>query len=144
MDELVEFCRSLQDGLAPEDRFEDLLLDATNARNPIHLASVLKKKLLDLKDRASYPTDSAFRQWMNDRFSSAQPNEYHKTIVATRFPAVLTTNYDRLLTQAARTVVPSLALRTYSFKNSDQLAAAIYDGRPFIVHVHGSTVDIGV
>lgn len=141
----IEFCqKEVAPVLPPGDDFLDVLSDAEKerSRNPIRVASVLKRKLLDKELTKKYRLNNSFLRWMTRVFAPARPNGNHLAIVRTNFPFILTSNYDDLLSQAATEVgFPRLGGRALSYQESDQIAAAVYEEEPCIIHLHGRYED---
>ena len=76
-------------------------------------------------------------------FYGAIPCDYHKTIVATNYRHIITTNYDALLEKAAKQEgYTSLLTRAYSYTEQQNLSMAIYSGKTAIIHAHGKIADI--
>jgi hypothetical protein len=144
----IDFCREeVVPALPPGDDFADVLSDAEKerSRNPIRVASVLKRKLLDKELSSQFRFESSYRRWMSRVFANAQPNRNHLAIVRTDYPFILTSNYDDLLAKAAQvTGFPRLGARALSYQESDHIAAAVYEDEPCIIHLHGRYEDASV
>jgi len=122
-------------------------LDAGAHHNPIHLATVLKQTLVEREkqDSLTFDITSGLQEWFAKTFLNAKPNELHNLIVRTNFPFLLTTNYDRLLEEAARECgINELYLRAFSFveDHRKKLAAAVYNRSPCVIHIHGLATGI--
>lgn len=138
----IEFCEDTQTLIPASKRFHEVLVDArkTRSKNPLRVASLLKRKLTDLERNESMDLSKVYRKFLNDLFVNASPNINHELIVDTNYPFLLTSNYDSLLEKAARSKGHvNLFVHSYTYKDADQVAAAIYEGRPCIIHVHGDT-----
>jgi len=136
----IEFCRDLQRHLPDPDRFDDLLADAEAQKDkyPARVASVLKRRLQEIQAEDVANVYGFFQDWFRDSLSGGQPNDYHKSLVSTAYPVILTTNYDNLLERAASDVgFTELRLNSFTFIEADKVAAALYEHRPSIIHVHG-------
>ena len=80
---------------------------------------------------------------MNSLFMRVPFNDYHSTIVRTKYKYILTTNYDTLLEEAARKQgFRDLMKRVYGYKELDKISEAIYTEEPAIIHMHGIATDI--
>ncbi|MEO6194278.1 MAG: SIR2 family protein [Thermoanaerobaculia bacterium] len=141
----IEFCQKEVAPVLPAgDDFIDVLLDAEKerSRNPIRVASVLKRKVLDKELTKKYRLNNSFLRWMTRVFAPARPNANHLAIVRTNYPFILTSNYDDLFSQAATEAgFPRLGGRALSYQESDQIAAAVYEEEPCIIHLHGRYED---
>ncbi len=141
----IDFCDFLQDNLEDDDKFRELLADARakSTTYPTRVASVLKNQLLELDKKGSNFED-AFRNWLIKAFEG-NPNENHKLIVNTNYPFILTCNYDMLLEEAAfNDKYSALSANTFTFKNAEKVAGAIYQKNPSIIHIHGTKNGIGL
>lgn len=141
----VDFCEELQDQLPDSDRFDSLISDAKSNKKqyPVRVASALKSRLVELNSNKVYNIFGSFADWFLQMFTGALPNENHQLITATSFPHILTSNYDTLLEQSARKQgFKTLPLNSFTFKEADKVAAAIYEGRPTIIHIHGKLDNI--
>lgn len=143
--QFIDFCqKEVAPVLPPGDDFLDVLADAEKERskNPIRVASVLKRKLLDKELTRKYRLNNSFLRWMTRVFAPARPNLNHLAIVRTNYPFILTSNYDDLLSQGATEVgFPRLGGRAFSYQEADQIAAAVYEEEPCIIHLHGRYED---
>jgi len=142
----VVFCKDLQDLLDPDERFDQLITDAESQidKYPTRVASVLKERLVELQVKKSKNIHRAYQQWLSDTFQSRTPHENHRLIVGTNYPQILTSNYDMLLEEAAKLEgYRALALlNTFTYKDADKVAGALYNQHSSIIHVHGDIQDI--
>jgi NAD-dependent SIR2 family protein deacetylase len=142
----INFCKDVQDILPQDSRFQALLDSATleTERHPERVASVLKNELAKVEKRTGAKIQDVFTDWLINELSGV-PNDLHRLIIKTSYPFILTANYDTLLEAAARAEgYPALALYTYTFNDPARIAAAIYEERPAIIHVHGSMKNVGL
>lgn len=139
--QFIGFCKDqVVPLLDPADDFNDVVDAALRKRHryPIHVASVLKGKLLDPELSRKYNTGGLFSRWVSEIFAAAKPNDNHRAIVSTNYPFILTTNYDDLLAKAAvEKGFAWLSARAFSYDDLSHVAAAIYEEEPCIIHVHG-------
>jgi hypothetical protein len=147
--EFIEFCRDVQAHLPNDKKFSDLLNDAENRiqKDPTRVSSVLKDQLkkLELPEGGLSNVSDLFKQHFQRIFYSAAPNENHHHIVRTNYPYILTTNYDMLIEEAAKEEgLLELWKNSYSFNKPGRVAAAIYEERPSILHLHGNVLDIAL
>jgi hypothetical protein len=146
----IEFCRDLKNyvpdpSILPPD-FDALLDDATNrlSRDPIRVASTLKNTLAKIDDSV-VNINKLLRDWLSQIFANAPTSDYHKLIVATDYPFILTSNYDQLLEKAALDQgFKKLVGCSYTFNDAEKVAGAIYSKTPSILHVHGDLKSIVV
>jgi hypothetical protein len=137
----IDFCQTqVVPLLDAADDFRDVVAEAVRQREryPIRVASVLKQKLLDREMSRRFRLEPKFQAWMSRIFASAVPNENHRVIVRTKYPFILTSNYDELLSDAATLEgFHMLGARAFTYRESGHIAAAIYDDDPCIIHLHG-------
>ncbi|HKO43800.1 MAG TPA: SIR2 family protein [Pyrinomonadaceae bacterium] len=146
IERFIDFCREVQQILPPENRFQGLLDAASHERSshPERVASVLKDELANVQRTTGAKIQDVFTDWLINELSG-DPNDNHRLIVKTNYPFVLTSNYDTLLEGAAREEgFASLALFSYTFNDPAEIAAAIYEERPALIHIHGSMRNVGV
>jgi len=144
LDSLVDFCSDLQGALPVAARFPDILAEARTARkkHPVRVASELKARLLRTQEQHLPNLNTIFRRWLMGRLEFVDPNKNHQHIVKTDYPYILTANYDSLLEAAALEAgFASLYANSFSPYEADQVASAIYEERPSIIHLHGTTLD---
>jgi hypothetical protein len=139
--DFITFCEELQPYIEPGFRFPTLIEDAKRERvrkqYPIPVATALKQALKKVKDHGTTDVGQAFDDWFRDEMEG-EPNDYHRAIVATDYPFMLTTNYDRLLEAAADELgYRNLVYSSYSFTEFGKLAKALFKRRPSIIHIHG-------
>jgi hypothetical protein len=143
----ISFCEELNDLLPAEDILGKLLRDAKEQTEeyPTRVASVLKRRLLELEKEEAQNIYKAFATWLRDTFT-AEPHENHRLIVRTNYPFILTSNYDSLLEKAAEEEgYHRLArLGSYTYTEADKIAAAVYQKQPSIIHVHGDNSGIAL
>ncbi len=147
LDNFIELCEKLQGTLSKEDQFVKLLDDAKSRKEnyPTQVASVLKNKLAEIQKKEIANVYKIIQSWFIDKFSSSQPNDYHKLILKTNFPYILTSNYDNLLEKAAMDLgFFDLYANSFSFKEADKVAAALYEKKSCIIHVHGDINSIAL
>lgn len=146
LDKFIVFCENLQPYLTKEERFDDLLADAKLRKQgyPAQVASVLKRRLAEIQETGVSNVLVAFKKWLNDLLSG-EPNDYHRLIVSTDYPFILTTNYDNLLEKAAEEQgYLRLVINSFTFDHTAKVAAAVYDRQPSIIHVHGDLNDLAL
>lgn len=154
LEKFVEFCESYERSLG-DTELHDLLDDArrivfgsstaapprslkSSVLHPERVISALKHELTRLEKEKGIRIGEDFGVWLVQTLSG-KPNNMHKSIVSTNYSYILTSNYDKLLEDAAREL--SLTLPSYSHHDSEQvrdLAAAIYNHRSCIIHAHGN------
>jgi len=143
--EIAQFCREqLFSIFTPDDEFREIVNQADQyvKSDPLRVASVLKQKLVEVDRRADIRVENTIMDWLTRRLTS-RPNRNHELIVSTDFPYVLTTNYDDLLEEAARTSGHGdLCFRSFSFTDPRPLAESIFEEKPAIIHLHGKLRDI--
>ena len=148
LDKYLLFCKDLQNLLDPDERFDLLIADAEKniQKHPTRVASVLKSKLIELEKTKQKNIYRAFQTWLVETLKAESPHENHRLIVSTNYQHILTSNYDVLLEEAAKLEnYKSLALlNTYTYKDADKVAAAIYQRNTSIIHVHGDMHDISL
>ena len=144
--EFIEFCRQIRTDYKryPEvqEAFTDeLLSDAASVTSsyPIHVATVLKEKMETLPSRIATNIESDFRKWFVRLFTGKTPNNVHNLIARTKYPYILTSNYDDLLELAAKDAGAPHA--TVSFHQKSLVAEFMYNEQPAIIHVHGTALD---
>lgn len=144
----IEFCREVKNtyGRKETDAIRTLLPETllTNAvderlKRPTHVAMVLKKALEQTPKSIKTNIEEDFRVWFFRQFATAVPNKKHELIVSTRYPYILTSNYDLLLEDAQKHV--STPYATYSLFDKERVASAIYQEEDAIIHVHGRYTD---
>ena len=117
-------------------------LEKNNASNEstdiIQIATVLKNKLSDYQIVHDRYSQSKYRRWLAKTFLDKEPNEKHKLIVSTKYPFILTSNYDMLLEDAANSLGLYGTYESYTFKDQLQIMSAIHQSKNCIIHVHGS------
>jgi len=139
----IEFCKEIRTIYSryPEvqDIFSDTLLDDAELQtriHPTHVATVLKERIAKLPSRISTNVETDFKRWFFNLFSRALPNSQHQSIASTNYPYILTSNYDTLIEDAAKTVGAPYA--SLSFYEKGLIAEALYNQTPAIIHVHGT------
>ena len=140
---LGEACEELNKSLEPCYQFTDIISDAkaSKDKNLISTITALKGKVKEIKTHG-INTDFCDDE-LNALFYGAIPCDYHKTIVATNYRHIITTNYDALLEKAAKQEgYTSLLTRAYSYTEQQNLSMAIYSGKTAIIHAHGKIADI--
>lgn len=143
IDKYIEICEELNDSLEPCYQFTDIIADAkvNKDKNLISTITALKGKVKEVKTHG-INTDFCDDE-LNAMFYGTEPCEYHKTIVATNYKHIITTNYDALLEKAAQQEgYKSLLTRSYSYIEQQNLSMAIYSGKTAIIHAHGKIADI--
>ena len=102
IDKYIEICEELNKSLEPCYQFTDIIADAkaSKDKNLISTITALKGKVKEVKTHG-VNTDFCDDE-LNALFYGADPCEYHKTIVATNYKHIITTNYDALLEKAAK------------------------------------------
>lgn len=143
IDKYIEICEELNKSLEPCYQFTDIIADAkaSKDKNLISTITALKGKVKEVKTHG-VNTDFCDDE-LNALFYGADPCEYHKTIVATNYKHIITTNYDALLEKAAKLEgYTSLLTRAYSYTEQQNLSMAIYSGKTAIIHAHGKIADI--
>ncbi|WP_339067196.1 SIR2 family protein [Teredinibacter turnerae] len=142
----IEFCNGLRKTYASyteiENLFPDELLnDATKqaSSKPTHVATVLKDRMSKLPTNLRTNVENDFKRWFVSLFVTAKENSQHHWIVSTNYPFILTSNYDTLLEDAAKSVGAPYA--SVSFYEKGLLAEILYNQDPAIIHVHGSAFD---
>ena len=143
IDKYIEICEELNKSLEPCYQFTDIIADAkaSKDKNLISTITALKGKVREVKTHG-VNTDFCDDE-LNALFYGADPCEYHKTIVATNYKHIITTNYDALLEKAAKLEgYTSLLTRAYSYTEQQNLSMAIYSGKTAIIHAHGKIADI--
>ena len=146
IERFIKFCREVQEILPENKRFASLLEAADSERksHPERVASVLKDQLAKVQDTTGAKIQDVFSDWLINELSG-EPNENHRLIVSTNYPFILTSNYDTLLESAARSAgFATLALYSYTFNDPAAIAAAIYEERPALIHIHGSMRNVAV
>ncbi|HRH03874.1 MAG TPA: SIR2 family protein [Bacteroidia bacterium] len=104
--------------------------------HPLKAISLLNLKLEELPFYENLKHDiydAVFKM-----FADKEPNEIHKAIIRAKFSCILTTNYDNLLTKAARELNNDYRRNVYDYTKTQQIASCMYNSTPFILHVHGS------
>lgn len=143
IDKYIEICEKLNNSLEVNYQFSDIISDAKSNKdkNLISTITALKGKIKDVKEHG-VNTDFCDDE-LNKLFYSVEPCEYHKTIVATNYKHIITTNYDALLERAAQQEgYTSLLTRSYSYTDQKSLSMALYSGKTAIIHAHGKIADI--
>ena len=142
VDKYIEICEALNSSIKdPYLKFDEIIDDAKRSRDSdlISAISALKGKVEEVTN-SGINTDQVDEQ-LNDLFTSAHPNEYHKSIVSTNYKHIITTNYDTLLERAARELgYDSFLTRSYSYNEQKNLSIAIYSGESAIIHAHGKII----
>lgn len=143
IDKYIEICEVLNQSLPESMKFTDIVEDAkkTKGTDLLDAVSAMKNKIREC-NRKGINTDF-YNNTVNKLFYQANPNEYHKHIVNTKYRHIITTNYDDLLEEAAK-AENHLQLLTHSYSYTDQrnLSIAIYSGETAIIHSHGKIADI--
>jgi hypothetical protein len=142
----IDYCKRLQDLLPPEKNYQSLLDSSVleKGRHPERVASVLKDQLARVEKETGAKIQENFADWLIDQLSG-KPNDNHHILIRTNYPFILTANYDTLLETAAReSGYDLLALYSYTFNDPARIAAAIYESKPAIIHIHGSMKNIGI
>ena len=67
----------------------------------IRIATVLKRKITECNINEVPLAIAKYKNWVASTFYGKPPNEYHDTIINTRYPFILTSNYDLLFEEAA-------------------------------------------
>lgn len=146
LDKFIEFCKGLsvqyRSNVISEVFQRDLFEDAHihKKKNPVHVATVLKNKLDQLPQNLRTNVENDFKRWFFGLFANAKPNRNHELIVNTNYPYILTSNYDLLLEDAAKSLGSPYA--SLSFYQKEMIAEAIYQRTPAIIHVHGQCGDV--
>jgi len=144
----LDFCEKLQEKLDPKYKFSKLIEDArkeSNRRYPTRIASALKHQLIEIQNSHAINVSDLFQDWMDDMFSVETPHSNHRLIVRTNFPFILTSNYDRLLEKAADDEnFFELKMRSFTFKQPEKVAMAVYGRDPAIIHIHGNKRDLAL
>lgn len=147
----IEFFATIRETLddkltaAAKSEIDELLEDAkhSSAAHPLKVVTVLKNKLKEIQRDQSTNVDNLFKLHFTKLFINAVPNKNHELIVTTDYPYILTTNYDVLFEEAAKNKrLPRLYSRNYSFDEPDKVAAAIFDEKPSVLHLHGNILNI--
>lgn len=135
-----------KDNTKAQEALDDFIIklnDAKTHKNQGRVASVLKTSLKRIQEISVANLDDNMNEWLQGLFARADPNANHKAIVKTRYPVILTSNYDLLLEAAARKEgVDALAARSFDYTKPDQVAAALFDRQPAIVHMHGRYTNV--
>lgn len=107
--------------------------------DPIRVATVIKRKLAEIKLSEHALANAKYNNWFNHFFSSAKPNIKHKLIVTTDYPFFLTTNYDLLLEVAASHAgMNELSGDSFTFAESTKIISFISRKKACVIHVHGA------
>lgn len=109
-------------------------------QNPVHVATVMKSEIKKLPESIRKDIEDDFKRWFYDLFNDAEPNNNHKLIVETKFPYILTSNYDLLIEDASKE--SKIGLPSASFYEKERIAESIYQNHPLIIHVHGKFTDV--
>lgn len=142
----IGFCEELQPYLPDEEKFEGLINDAKIQfdKYPSRVASVLKNRLAEIQDSGIPNVHRYFQKWLTATLTGT-PNEYHRLLVNTSYPFILTTNYDNLLEAAAdEEGRKELVLNSFSFEQTSKVASVIYERQPSIIHVHGDLSELAL
>ena len=143
IDKYIDICEVLNDSLDPSLKFTSIVDDARKYKDSdlIGTITALKDQVKICKSKG-VNTDFCDDK-LNMLFYSASPNDYHRTIVGTNYCHIITTNYDRLLEDAAEELgYKELLTRSYSYIEQQNLSIAIYSGKTAIIHAHGKISDI--
>ena len=146
LDKFIEFCKTLSSqyrGYNIQDVFQRELFDdatAQKAKNPVHVATVLKNKFESLPQNVRTNVENDFKRWFFGMFANANFNKKHEVIVETNYPYILTSNYDLLLEDAQKSLGSPYS--TLSFHQKELIAEALYLKSPAIIHVHGQCSDV--
>ena len=143
VDKYIDICREVNEMADRTMKFEEILADAPRykTKSAVNTLTVLKDKIRYCKKHGMSTT--IYDDMMNELFMGREINEYHKTIVNTRYQYILTTNYDTLLDKAARLQKHyDLLKRSYSYKDLQKISEAIYTGEPAIIHIHGIATEV--
>lgn len=83
--------------------------------------------------------DRDYQPALHDIFTptGAAPGAVHRAVAALAVPAVLTTNYDKLLEAAE----PTLERQMYTWKQADKALGRLRSGHKVLLKVHGSVED---
>lgn len=117
------------------------------SNNAIRIATVLKNKILecDINKNENKLAKSKYLSWVTNTFANKTPNINHHAIVNTKYPFILTTNYDLLFEEAAaRDGINSLLENTYTFKQELEIMSAIHKKVQSIIHIHGSIENLSI
>lgn len=142
----IDYCKRLQNLLPAEKHYQSLLSSSAleRVRHPERVASVLKDQLARVEKETLAKVQDNFTDWLIHELRG-DPNDNHHLLIKTNYPFILTANYDTLLETAARKEgYDSLALFSYTFNDPARIAAAIYEDRSAIIHIHGSMKNIGI
>jgi hypothetical protein len=147
IDRFIEFCETIYAFVVEGEekrRFRQVLDDAKNHEDQIRVASALKNMLMspNLQSDHLLPINlpSTFKDWMLREFSGREPNLNHQLIVTANYPFIVTTNYDDLLERSAgENGLQRLQFSSYAPKDVNQIAQAVYQKTPSIIHLHGKT-----
>lgn len=143
VDKYINICEMLNNSIDSSLQFTDIIKDAkdSKSKNLISTITALKEKVKEIK-RRGINTDFCEDE-LSKLFYAAKPCAYHKYIVATNYRHIITTNYDSLLEEAAKSQgYFSLLTRSYSYNDQQNLSIAIYSGNTAIIHAHGKISDI--
>lgn len=139
IDKYIEICQTLNECLPDYLKFDGIIDDAKHSykdKNLIDTVTALKEKIRHCKENG-VNTDFCDDD-LNQLFYSATCNPYHEMIVSTAYNHIITTNYDTLLEDAAKKLgYYKLLTSSYSYKNYQDISAAIYSGNTAIIHAHG-------
>lgn len=143
VDKYIEICRKVNEMADKTMKFEDVLADAPRykSKSAVNTLTVLKDKIRLCKKHGISIT--IYDDMMNELFMGRETNEYHNTIVNTDYKYIITTNYDTLLSKAARHQKHyNLLKRSYSYKDLQRISEAIYTGEPAIINIHGIATEV--
>jgi NAD-dependent SIR2 family protein deacetylase len=139
--------------LVDEDDKNDLTVIVNDAKaritanrfDPIQIATVLKKRLKDCEElyQNKYVAYQQYNSWVSRVFTDKDPNKKHDLIIKTNYPFILTSNYDNLFQKAAiNNKFPQIEL--YTYKEQLEIMSAIHNGKPCIIHVHGTANTLNI
>jgi hypothetical protein len=118
-----------------DNPFLDHARTELRGKNLLIALRALKSRANDL---SKIPDQEAWREFNNkllEFYRDRSPNDYHRSIAATEFPCILTTNYDRLIEAAQEGQAnryPSVDIW-----EPDKWAVLKYQKKPVIAHIHG-------
>lgn len=141
LEQFIAFCEELTENYKKHgiDKIftKNLFIDArkNKTRYPGQVATVLKGKFKELPNRLHTNVKDEYMDWFTRCFGPFAPNPYHELIVKSKFPYILTSNYDLLFEAAAKST--GKLYSSLSFHENTALAEALYIDDPAIIHIHG-------
>ncbi len=144
LEDFISFCRNIKDqyGRRETGVFDTLLPDklledagVEKEFRPAHVAMVLKDAIYSTPEHIRSNIENDFKKWFYRQFVMAEPNKNHYQIVGTKYPFILTSNYDLLLEEAQKSI--GVPYGSYSLFDKERVVSAIYQNAPSIIHVHG-------